>query len=222
MGSPYCQPQPDVRKSLSHTDLDCGRILTWHWTQPVARSVGENQDIGNKWEPHSGCERLSKTMSCLQIRTKLDKNGSNYNGGFADQLPEVLGQGSVEWLVPPSISCMTTTLDLTKLRYHIKTPRYQIILCDTAWIRVMQSTHARRSQATQSTSATPWHFLQGGQLAATISTLEGTNLNIESCKSSLYCTPVMNKLNQRLSFDILWLEMDTNSISNTFGTKSAK
>ena len=88
---------------------------------------------------------------------------------------------------------MTTTLDLTKLRYHIKTPRYQIILCDTAWIRVMQSTHARRSQATQSTSAMPWHFSQGGQLVATISTLEGTNLNIESCKSSLYCTPFQER-----------------------------
>ena len=138
------------------------------------------------------------------------------------QLPEVLGQGSVEWLVPPSISCMKTTLNFTQLRYRIKTPRYQIILCVTAWICVMQSKHARRSQATQSTSATPWHFSQGGQLVATISTLEGTNLNIESCKSSLYCTPVMNRLNQRLSFDILWLEMDTNRISNTFGTKSAK
>ena len=81
MGSPYCRPQPDVRKSLSHTDLDCGRILTWHWTQPVARSVGENQDIGNKWEPHSGCKRLSKTMSCLQIRTELDIMSQI---GFAD------------------------------------------------------------------------------------------------------------------------------------------
>ena len=90
-----------------------------------------------------------------------------------------------------------------------------MILCDTAWIRVMQSIHARRSQATQSTSATPWHFSQGGQLVATISTLEGTTLNIKSRISSLYCTPVINKLNQRLSFDILWLEMDTKFVLQT-------